>query len=401
MLTQAPTLRFTRTVDAPAPEVYRAFLAPAALRDWLCDDAQIDPRSGGRIYLWWTAGYYTAGVFTTLARDERLAFTWHAPGEQPGLVTVALAAHDGATAVTVTYETTDGPGPVPDEAALAVRWEAALENLQSLLETGVDLRIARRPMFGLISGGDVGAERAARLGVPVTTGIWIGGLVEGLGAHAAGLQRDDVVVRLDDQPVTDFPSLAGAIGPHQAGDRVPVVYYRGPAQQTAVLELAQRPQLDTPNTGAGLAALARSTYSTMDAELAACLAGVSEAVGDYRPAPDEWNIKDVLAHLIAVERDTHSWIVGITEDDEAVNPFHNNVPPRVRGLTAAYPTVAALTEELYKAEVATVAMLESLPADLDRRKHLLRRLGAWLTALPDHSREHFTEIQALAERAGV
>lgn len=401
MLTQAPTLRFTRTVDAPAPEVYRAFLAPAALRDWLCDDAQIDPRVGGRINLWWNDGYYTAGVFTALTRDEGLAFTWRGPGEPPGTVTVTLEPHDGSTVVTVTYAAADGPGHPPDEMALTERWDAALENLQSLLEAGVDLRIARRPMFGLISGEAVGADRAARLGVPVTSGIWLGGLVEGLGAHAAGLQRDDVVVGLDDQPVTDFPSLAGAIAPHRAGDRVTVVYYRGPDRRTAVLKLAQRPQLDTPDTVEGLAACARATYSTVDAELATCLAEVSETVGDYRPVPDEWNIKDVLAHLIAVERDTHSWIVGISEDDEAVNPFHNNVPPRVRGLTAAYPTVAALTEELYRAEVATVAMLESLPADLDRRKHLLRRLGAWLTALPEHSREHFTEIQALAERAGA
>jgi hypothetical protein len=54
---------------------------------------------------------------------------------------------------------------------------------------------------------------------------------------------------------------------------------------------------------------------------------------------------------------------------------------------------------LYKAEVATVAMLDSLPDDLNARKHLLRRLGGWLVALPDHSREHFAEIEALKERA--
>ncbi len=398
MLMHASPLRFTRTVSAPAAEVYRAFIVPAALRDWLCDAADADPRLGGRVYLWWNDGYYSAGVFTELARAERLAFTWQGPGEPPGAVTVEFASQDGTTVVTVRDEPGAGADAVA-EAALAGGWEAALENLQSMLETGIDLRIARRPMFGLLSGGDVGPERAARLGLPVTTGIWIGGLVEGLGAQAAGLQRDDVVVRLDDQPVTDFASFAAAIQPHRAGDRVPVVYYRGADRRTVRLELAQRPQPEVPNTGAGLAALARATYATVDAELAACLAGVSEVMADDRPAAGEWNIKDVLAHLIAVERDTHSWIVGISEDDEAVNPFHNNVPQRVRGLTAAYPTIAALTGELQKAEVATVAMLESLPAELDARKHLLRRLGGWLAALPDHSREHFAEIQALKDQA--
>jgi uncharacterized protein YndB with AHSA1/START domain len=396
MLTHAPTRSVIRTVDAPAAEVYRALITPAALRDWLCDAAEVDPRPGGRAYFWWNDGYYSAGVFKELARDERLAFTWRGPTDSPGTITVALAPQDTATAVTVTYEAVDDIAP--DEAGLTARWEAALENLQSVLETGIDQRLARRPMFGLMDGGEVGADRAARLGVPVTTGIWIGGLVEGLGAYAAGLQRDDVVIRLDDQPTPDFASFAAAIAPHRAGDRVPVVYYRGPEQHTATLELAQRPQLDTPDTVEGLVAAARKSYATVDTELVTALDGVTEASAELRPAPGEWNIKDVVAHLIAVERDTHSWIVSISEDDETNNPFHNNVPQRVRGLTAAYPTLEALTDELHKAEVATVAMLDSLPAELNARKHLLRRLGGWLVALPDHSREHFAEIEALKER---
>jgi uncharacterized protein YndB with AHSA1/START domain len=399
MLTQAPPLRFTRTVDAPATEVYRAFSVPAALREWLCDAVQVDPRPGGRIYLWWNDGYYTAGIFTDLVRNERLVFTWNAPGEPPGTVTVALAAPDGATLVTVTHEPADGAGPAPDEAAITRRWEAALENLQSLLETGIDLRLARRPMFGLADGGELTAARAARLGVPVTEGIWIGGLLEGMAADAAGLQRDDVVVGLGDQPVTDFAGFTRAIQRHQAGDQVPVVFYRGPDRQTALLELSPRPAMAVPASVAALAAQARTVYQTVDAELGACLTPIPEAAMDYRPAPDEWNIKEVLAHLIAVERDVHTWVVTISEDGDLIEPFHNNVLQRVRGLTTAYPTVADLVTELHRAEAGTVAMIESLAPEVAARKHALRQLGVWYDALADHSREHFAEIRALAERA--
>jgi uncharacterized protein YndB with AHSA1/START domain len=398
MLTQAPTFSLTRTVDAPATEVYRAFVTPSALRDWLCDAASVDPRPGGRAYFWWNDGTYSAGVFKDLARAERLVFTWQGPGEPPSTVTVALAPTNGETAVTVTVDAVDD-GPAPDEAALSARWEAALENLQSVLETGIDLRVARRPMFGLSGGGDLDADRAAKLGVPVTTGLWIGGLVEGLGAHTAGLQRDDVVVRFDDQPITDFVSFARAIRPHQAGDQVPVVYYRGAEQRTTLIELAQRPRQDLPETAAALAAATRQVYATVDAELDTVLAGVTDAIADVRPEPGQWNIKDVLAHLIAVERDTHIWIVAISEDSDLENPFHNNVPQRINGLTTAYPTLAALLEELHRAELTTLVMVESLSAESEQRHHLLRQLGGWLTALPDHSREHFAEIQALKERA--
>ena len=119
---------------------------------------------------------------------------------------------------------------------------------------------------------------------------------------------------------------------------------------------------------------------------------------EVRPAPGQWNIKDVLAHLIAVERDTHIGIVAVSEDSDLENPFHNNVPQRINGLTAAYPTLAALLEELHRAELTTVVMVELLPPRT-QRLHLPRQLGGWLTALPDHSREHFAEIQALKERA--
>ena len=83
MLTQTPTLRFTRTVDAPTTEVYRAWITPSALRDWLCDAASVDPRPGGRAYFWWNDGTYSAGVFKDLARAERLVFTGTAPANHP------------------------------------------------------------------------------------------------------------------------------------------------------------------------------------------------------------------------------------------------------------------------------------------------------------------------------
>ena len=65
-----------RTVNAAPADVYRAFIAPQALRNWFCDAAQVDPRAGGRIYLAWNGGYHTAGKFTRLARNESMAYTW-------------------------------------------------------------------------------------------------------------------------------------------------------------------------------------------------------------------------------------------------------------------------------------------------------------------------------------
>ncbi|HYP21474.1 MAG TPA: SRPBCC domain-containing protein, partial [Chloroflexia bacterium] len=86
---------YTRTVAAPLSEVYRAFTHPVALRDWLCDVAKVEPRTGGRVYLAWDNDYYTAGRYTELARNERVAFTWRGPSDPADsqvLVTLAQAA---------------------------------------------------------------------------------------------------------------------------------------------------------------------------------------------------------------------------------------------------------------------------------------------------------------------
>jgi uncharacterized protein YndB with AHSA1/START domain len=231
---QGQETTYTRVVAAPLSEAYRAFTHPVALRDWLCDAAQIEPRTGGRFYLGWDNDYYTAGRYTELARNERIAFTWRGPGDPAdGQVLVTLAPEAESTRVSVTHSGA-GAGSEWAEGASpsAPRWETALENLQSLLETGRDLRIIRRPMFGLNGAAVLTAEMAAELGVPVAEGLRLTGLVEGLAAHNAGLRPNDVLVSLGDHPVRDYGSLGAALGLHQAHDRVPATFYRDGQQQT-------------------------------------------------------------------------------------------------------------------------------------------------------------------------
>ena len=56
----------TQTVAAPPKAVYYAFTNEAAIQGWLCDNAQVDARENGRVYLHWNRGYYACGEFTAL-----------------------------------------------------------------------------------------------------------------------------------------------------------------------------------------------------------------------------------------------------------------------------------------------------------------------------------------------
>ena len=95
-----------------------------------------------------------------------------------------------------------------------------------------------------------------------------------------------------------------------------------------------------PKSAAALAEATRAEYATLDPDVDALFAGVAEAEADYHPAPDAWNAKQVLAHLIAVERDTHTWITKMIEGGDLSDQFHANDWTRLSALVAVYPTVA-------------------------------------------------------------
>ena len=402
-MAKTQTLKFRQTVNASPAQVYRAFTNSTALRAWFCDVAMVSPSKGGRLYWGWNSGYYACGEFTALVPDKKIAFTWRGQGEpQETRVQVSLAAKNGGTTVTVAH-TQVGSGRQWAKAieAFARGWTVGLENLKSALETGQDLRIVRRPLLG-VNVGQFNADVAARLNVPVTQGLLLDGVIEGRGAHAAGLQKGDVIVGIGGKKITDGPSLVAAVQPHQAGDQSPVVFYRGSVKKTVKLTFSQRPIPEIPPTAEALAQALHKIYAEHDAALSSILQGVSETEASLQPAPDGWSIKETLAHLIISERETQCFIADLINDDERwsdglTNP--TNVPARVRATADAFKSLPALIEELKRAEAETVAMLAALPAEFMARKDSYWRLSYNLLQAPDHIRDHAAQMQAALQTA--
>lgn len=401
-------LKFTRTINAPPAEASRMFTHATALRDWLCNAAQCDPRPGGRIYLlWWDDGYAVTGAFTKFEPGKRLAFTWHSPREPgPTQVSVSFKARGETTQVSVVHGGFGrGPRWKASVAALQAAWPQALENLQSVAETGVDLRFAHRPRLG-ISFDEFNAEKATKLGVPVKVGVLITGTAEGTGARAAGLQKDDVLVSLNSRKLTGFDSFGPALHGLRAGDRPKVVFYRGAQKHTVPLELSRWPIPEVPATGAELAERMRRTYAKVQAGLAALVEGLSEAQAERRPAPGEWSVKELLAHFILTERDYQSWVADML-NDRAVNDdleMRPNVNERIAAVVARFGSVAALLDELKAASAESAGFIERLPAHFVRhRKHLYRRAALWqIEYTPVHfSEEHAEQLrQTIAAAKG-
>jgi S1-C subfamily serine protease len=93
------------------------------------------------------------------------------------------------------------------------------------------------PLLG-VSGGPVSEHAAARLGV--RDGAWVREVSPGTPASAAGLVPDDVIVALDDQPVSSMEDLSIAVRDREVGERVVVSFVRNGRRRTVEVVLAER-----------------------------------------------------------------------------------------------------------------------------------------------------------------
>ena len=135
MLTQKEARTVERTIQAEPAEVFHAFTSPAALRIWLCDTAQIEPRTGGRIYLAWNNGDYNSGRFTDSGRARDWRSRGKGPETQPRARYAQPRCRSGGTTVTVTQEGAETGRSEDTELFWRQPGEPAIA-----LESGVDLR---------------------------------------------------------------------------------------------------------------------------------------------------------------------------------------------------------------------------------------------------------------------
>jgi hypothetical protein len=251
-----------------------------------------------------------------------------------------------------------------------------------------------------ITIGEFNEERARKLGVPVTEGIRLDGVVEGMGAEAAGLQSNDVIIRLAGKPIARFDELANALQHQRAGNKVEVVFYRGPDKKTITMELSRRPMPRIPWTAKELAERVSQINAGIQEQLKKFLEGVTDQEASFKPAPDEWNIKENLAHLIHSERGNQFYTAElITGFERHQDDYGDNVNPQIEATVAIYPTVEDLFEEYKRACAETVELFARLPEKFIARKGTYWRLAYGVIEDPYHFQSHLAQMQAALDAA--
>lgn len=390
-------LVFSRTIHATPAAAFRAWTGAGALREWLCDGATVEAAKGGRYILWWNGGYAMAGAVLALEAERSLAIQWDSPSDPgPTLVEVDLSPAQDGVLVTVRHRgLREGEAWNNFRARIKHGWETGLENLQSTLETGEDLRFLRRPLLG-VALGDFTAEIAARLGIASVSGVRLDGVDPGNGADEAGLRRDDVITAIGNEPVTGYASLTDALQRHRAGDVIEVLYYRDGAQHATSVRLSERLLPPVPATPADLAERLRNEYETAWGKFAQWLAGSTPGAARARPAPGEWSALETVAHMIASERELHIAIVDAINDDELRGDRTTNatnVDAQIGALAATYDTPAAMLAALRAAFDESVDLLERLPPSLLDRRAAWVSLARATLEIADHADDHVGQVR--------
>lgn len=92
-----------------------------------------------------------------------------------------------------------------------------------------------------VSAREVEVTLARRFKLPIARGIAVTLVAEGSPAHKAGLQADDVILKIAGEPVSNYGELLAILARHKPGDKVKVDFYRGSRLDSLEVELADNP----------------------------------------------------------------------------------------------------------------------------------------------------------------
>jgi uncharacterized protein YndB with AHSA1/START domain len=177
-MTETATYALAHRIEASPDDLFAALVTPAAMREWLADEADVD-LGAGRYEFWGpTVPGAVRGRQRLVSADtgRLLRFTWRLAGLETD-VRIELEPDGAATALTLTHA---GVRPREDaEASVRDWWHLCLDNLASLAEgRGLAPRVDLTREPGMTVGGMVDIDAApaavwAALTEPAQLDRWI------------------------------------------------------------------------------------------------------------------------------------------------------------------------------------------------------------------------------------
>ncbi|GAB4524695.1 MAG: hypothetical protein OHK0046_39760 [Anaerolineae bacterium] len=396
MVAAAPvqTLTFTRSIAAPVETVYRYFTNRDDVCDWLCFDADIHAVPEGYMLLIWREGHHVYGRFRTVEENKQLVLSWQAQDEAlASLLTVTFEDQNDQTRLMVEHS---GLEDTANIASYQAQWDASLDNLKSVIETGANLTFTNRVLIGIYPA-EFTPESAEALGIPVQYGVRVGNVIPNYSAQLVGLQTDDVITAIDGVSMENA-TIFDVTGKKKPGDVVDVEYYRGSTQHTVKMTLKGYPVPPIPTNFADMAAYFAGIFDTSTAVLTELASTYPESAFDHKPDDAPFNGRQILAHLILRQRHMLDWLGSYLQGPRRSSDY-TQVLGRLQAIIDTRPTVPTLLDELKTARAETIALVRNFPAELETNKSALWWIVFDTSYLPAFFQQNADALKHVLEAA--
>jgi len=96
---------------------------------------------------------------------------------------------------------------------------------RKIIEDIMEFGNVQRGILG-VEGGELNALASKELGVSQTQGFYINNVTKKSGAEKSGLQKGDIIIKLDEQNISTYADLSGYINTKRPNDKVEVTFIR-------------------------------------------------------------------------------------------------------------------------------------------------------------------------------
>ncbi|MFE3868678.1 trypsin-like peptidase domain-containing protein [Flavobacterium sp. LS2P90] len=96
---------------------------------------------------------------------------------------------------------------------------------RKIIEDIMEFGNVQRGILG-VEGGELNATASKQLGIAETEGFYINGITKNSGAEKSGLEKGDIIIKLDNQNVATYADLSGYINTKRPNDKVQVTFIR-------------------------------------------------------------------------------------------------------------------------------------------------------------------------------
>jgi serine protease Do len=121
-------------------------------------------------------------------------------------------------------------------------------NAKKIIDDLIEFGNVQRGVLG-VSVGELNATASKKYGITQTQGVYIEEVQKKSGAEKAGMQKGDIIIKLDNQNVASFADLSGYINTKRPNDKVEVTFIRDGKNKVVPVILSKKEFFNTEFKG--------------------------------------------------------------------------------------------------------------------------------------------------------